>query len=282
MRKNAQKILYFFCHQIFGFHNSLFTQKQKGNSLLSVVIAAGIMITLSYQFASFMIYNLKAMKQYELKSDKEAAKRLLISSVSCADSLPYGSCKPGSNISIKRRSKISGVKTVIENYGTKFGSYTLKAECSGSGDGIVIKAARLAKNGNVFSKNLNAFVPDPLTQKIATWESEDSLVFPQGFELCAGGGEDAEMNAGWMNMNNNCTGSMSTYKNSPEQECRNSGFRGFMGPCKGTTNLGTEVQGNLAAMKSNDNNWYWMCSGPAGISGGSSGSYCVNKVLCYQ
>jgi hypothetical protein len=73
---------------------------------------------------------------------------------------------------------------LVSKAGTLYGSFTARAECSPSRDGIILRLARLSNSGNVNSTVDNGFKPDPLTNKIAKWSDPGTLAQATGVYFC--------------------------------------------------------------------------------------------------
>jgi hypothetical protein len=67
--------------------------------------------------------------------------------------------------------------------GTEMFGLSLRAELDPSGEGVIVKAARLKTGSNINSNNPQVFLPDPLGKTI-TWADVKSNILPSGIPLC--------------------------------------------------------------------------------------------------
>jgi prepilin-type N-terminal cleavage/methylation domain-containing protein len=209
-----------------------------GMSLLEVLIAVGILGIVAVAFTKIFDNMNRGQKNIELKMDRHAIALSIGARVSCPDLESAGSpcTTSGKLVELKDRSN----KTLISQSGSTFGSYTVRAECSPSKDGIILKAVRLTGDGDVNSSDPKFFRPDPLTGKIVKWSDSTSLMQPSGAYICPSSGTGSfewvtlpcdayeSYGLGW-----NCvvTGNLN-----PEKFCKSQGFSTFSGTCRHDAN----------------------------------------------
>ena len=160
-----------------------------GFGLLEVIIVIGILGIIAAGLNTVMNNLMKANKKITLDVDKEALKLLIMSKVSCDDTLTTSTCTSTAPIPLKTR--IGGALTTFvdggSGTGTKIGGFTILAKCASSPTtGIEIRFARLSSSGSLASTDQADFLADPLTGQKITWADDRSLAYKAGITLCAG------------------------------------------------------------------------------------------------
>lgn len=158
---------------------------EHGGSLVAVLVAVGIGGMLALGISAIATNGFRAQSSVERRSDREAVKNFLIARVSCRGT--SASCTPGQPVEL-RTENANGVSSVLVGIGgQKFGDVGVRAECSPSGTGTIVRSARLLKGTAI---SAGKFAPDPLTGKVVTFSDPESLVLPDGIEMCSGAGLD--------------------------------------------------------------------------------------------
>ena len=167
-------------------------RSQKGFTIVSVLIAAGIMSVVLMGTMQMLTFLNSANRSLELKGDKESMRRFLLERTSCSTTLgpnAAASCPQGQLIDLKARHLDGSEVVVISKDGTKpgNGSWTYRAE--GDADAsIIVRATLLKRKSAIKSGNADDFYPDPMTKKTVTWNDPESLLFPAGQTLCGSNG----------------------------------------------------------------------------------------------
>lgn len=158
---------------------------QHGGALLNVVVAVGLGGIVVAGMTKMMSNSMRAQKRVSNDVDKSAIKQMLLDVVDCKESLDQ--CNGTNPINVYRHRK-DGPELFIKNTGSgsRFGFWALRANCNGTDDGIIVRAARLKPNKSIFSTNKEDFQPDPLSNQIYTWNNDQSLLFGDGIEICGG------------------------------------------------------------------------------------------------
>lgn len=167
---------------------------ERGNALLSVIVALGLAGMIFAGISAGLGTAFKASASLSLDGDREALKQMLLTAVSCSDTVTAAACAQPI-IELKRRHANGTVSTLATRTGagTKFGKWTIRASCNATRDGIVVRAARLAPGGTLTSTSNTHFLPDPLSNKLVKWSSPESLLFGPGVEICALPAPDAAL-----------------------------------------------------------------------------------------
>ena len=186
--------------------------RESGSGLVGAMIGVGIVGLSALAISQMTSFGLKGQTHLRIAGDREALKRMVLDSVNCGSSLTPTTCPTTGFVTLKRLHKDGTVTTLATNTGagTKIGRWTLRGECSASGDGLVIRTAALAPTGNLDSIEPAQFLSDPLTNAVVTWSDPRSLLFEDGIELCsATGGNEvrSESSNGALIAANACSGS---------------------------------------------------------------------------
>ncbi len=153
--------------------------------MIETLLALGIVGILAYQFNGLFNQSTRAQKSLALSSDRESIKRLLLRSISCADSFTPGTCPKSGGVDLYR--PIHGVPAVyIPALGRRFGEWVVRAECSVDNSGLLVRAVRMRDGAPLNSQNPADFLESPLGGGITTWTSPQSLLFPMDLPLCYG------------------------------------------------------------------------------------------------
>lgn len=208
--------------------------KDQGASLVEVIMAMGLMGILSIGIMKFFDNNNRLVQNTNIKMDKQAIILDLQSRAICPDqAILLASCgAPGVLVDLKD----AAGKIIVSKSGSKFGHFTVRAECNSSKNAIVIRLTRLSDSGTVNSTADADFKPDPLTSKIIKWTDPGSLGQPVGTNFCSGSSNgattwvameyDGSFKVGWQLF------SLIKGNLSPDQYCISKGFKGAGGECK--------------------------------------------------
>lgn len=160
------------------------TANELGFSLASMVIALGLISVVVFVASRVISFNMKSENRLRQNYDKNALKMQLLQAVQCPEVLNSSIC---ADFLTLRRISSSGLGPVLISgigQGSKFGAWTLRAECNATHDGVVIRAAQLSSTGTLTSTQDVDFQPDSLTGKIVKWSDTASLLFPENIEIC--------------------------------------------------------------------------------------------------
>ncbi len=167
--------------------------------VLSAFISAGMIAYLVYNDAS--IFSKKEQQHASLTADRQALLEYFQRQVSCAYSYSDLTC-PSSTFVPLYKNYNGSKKTIVEPTGTKFGNWTVRAECSPNNKGLVVRAVRLKAGGTVNSTDTAQFLPDPLTQTTYTWNSPLALLQPSPQTICpktsSKGFPKPDFDSGWV------------------------------------------------------------------------------------
>lgn len=175
-----------------------------GSVLLAVIIGLGVLTTVIIITTKRNKDQISALHFSSIEGDKEVFRQMLINRTSCSLSLPNGVCPSGSLVQVFGKTSSGAQETIIsdQNPATRFGAWVLRAECVGSGDAIVVRAARLTSKGGIDSTDDNDFLLTPLTNKKVTWDSDQSYLFPPKKPLCPKTSDEGfpapDFNSGWI------------------------------------------------------------------------------------
>ena len=174
----------------------LFKGKQRGLSLLGVLVACAILGIVAVSLSRMLGFSFVSQQSIVRKNDFEAIRQMVMSSISCDKTMaaigdPATACSGTNGSVVALRNKSNGV--IVNDSGShKIGKFTVVAKCFTSG--LEIRAAALkpgatalvagSGGGYEFSNNPANFSPDPMTKKVTAWDSPSSLVFPAGSAPC--------------------------------------------------------------------------------------------------
>lgn len=134
-------------------------------------------------FSQTLVQLFKGQKQIDHQSELAAISHFLLTKVSCRNSIDSNTCSTsGTLIELVDHHN----NKIVENSGkgTKFGRFTLRAECGGEGEHVIVRANTLTSRGHLNSNNRQDFAVHPLTKKKEPWRSSKTLVFKRGIALC--------------------------------------------------------------------------------------------------
>lgn len=163
--------------------------REDGASLVAVLVALGLTGIIATVVSSLMEQGMAGKSHFQNAGDREVLRRMMVSAVSCEDSLTPGICSsPGAIVPLRRRHSNGSLSVIASSSGagTKYGKFTVRAECNATGDGLIIRAVMLADSGTLSSTAAADFRPDPLTKRVETWQTSKSLLMPDNVELCSG------------------------------------------------------------------------------------------------
>ncbi|MEZ4743293.1 MAG: hypothetical protein R3B45_12750 [Bdellovibrionota bacterium] len=161
-----------------------------GFSLLSALVAISVISIGAVAFLKMNKSSIRSQHHASLKADKLAIAQMILNSTACDLALPSGSCTPGNLLKLERRHTASATTSVLVSdagAGSKYGTWTPRAVCNATGDGVLLQMTRLSSSGNLHSTHDNKFAKDPLTGKIIKWSDPESYVFGVGVEMCSDG-----------------------------------------------------------------------------------------------
>lgn len=166
-------------------------------SLISALVGLAVAGVVTVAMMNTLDTTMRSQKRLELRADREAIKQLMLSAVSCTETIPPEGCAANEPVEVKRRTHSGDSRALVKipsgAHGTRIGAFAVTAYCNADGDGIIVRAARLKKGRSFDSVESSDFVSDPITGKIGTWQDDDSRIFPKDADLCSGtGGSDAK------------------------------------------------------------------------------------------
>lgn len=162
---------------------SKLNSSESGFSIVSALVGLALSMAIVAAVSNFMSQGFRGQKAISLRVDKIALAEHLMARVDCTASYVDGITCP-SAIPVKLLREDGSTLVSNTGTGTKFGEWTIRAECLASNDGIAVKAARL-KPGKLLNTTLATdFNADPLTRKIETWSHENSLLMPDSIGIC--------------------------------------------------------------------------------------------------
>jgi hypothetical protein len=155
------------------------------NSLISILMAVGLASLVVMFGSQVFMTGQKQVDDLRLQDELLALKSKLITQLDCDKTIvDVTVCDtPGTLVAVK-----DGAGEVLfgnSGSGTRFGEWTVRAECVGDSDGLALRVARLKPTGTLASANVNDFLPDRLTGRTYTWSSPESLLFGTGVTLCS-------------------------------------------------------------------------------------------------
>ena len=166
---------------------------QLGVGLMEVVIAMGLMSIVIAGVTVFMSRSMNSQSSLELRGDKEAMRRRLTDQVSCAATMnPTAAAVcpgPGTFVALNGMNA-NGVFTLLPAQGQKIGRIWYRAECTGAGGPINVRAVHLRPGVTIATASSPGdYMPDPMTNQTVTLNNSQSLLFPANGEPCGGGGQ---------------------------------------------------------------------------------------------
>ncbi|MCX6116657.1 MAG: hypothetical protein NT027_03885 [Proteobacteria bacterium] len=160
--------------------------KEAGFSMATVFVG----IALSSMVAVFINESLssgfKGQKALELRMERAGILQYLNANLDCSKNITSSLCPSSGPVQLLRSD--GSVLISKAGTGTKYGNWTLRADCLSSGDGYAIKAAMLLPGKTLASTQNDNFRKDPLTGKTVNWNSSDALLMPAGEGLCQASG----------------------------------------------------------------------------------------------
>jgi len=187
--------------------------KQKGMSLISVLVAAGIFLLIAVQMQKQISSSMRGQALLRDLSDLEAMKRLLITTIDCNASMQADPCIYQGQIVALRRGNSNDDFISASGSGTRFGHWTLRAECNDADGDVIVRAARLKPGSLLTSESAEHFLPDPLTGRVYTWQDTRSLIFPAGLPLCPAGSGNGSSGSGSSSVSFYCAGTSAALVN---------------------------------------------------------------------
>lgn len=163
------------------------TDRQRGIGLLEIIIGLGIVGILMMFLSDSLKLAFRGSKSVTLRTELEAIRRTMLTRVSCANSFNASTCSTAGQL-VALRDRTGAVIIGNTGAGTKFGDWTVRAECNASLDGVFLRAARLRSNGTLTSSAASDFIPDPTSNVTVTWSDPKSLLFPSGTFICPSSG----------------------------------------------------------------------------------------------
>jgi prepilin-type N-terminal cleavage/methylation domain-containing protein len=162
---------------------------EQGFSLVELMIAIGVASIVTLGVSTVVSTALKSSSSLQSGVDKQALARFMLESVSCADTMPNGTCTPNQTVTVYRRSKVGALSTIATatNPGTIYDGYTVRADCDSTGNGLIFRATKLSSSGNLTSTSAIDFALDAFNQSIVKWTDSKSLLYPANVQLCTAG-----------------------------------------------------------------------------------------------
>lgn len=148
---------------------------ERGFSLVSILIAAGLIAIGGVIVSSILTKTMKGNKSVQMTDELTSTKRILRDKVDCKKTLDKQSCPSnGKYFPLKDKSD----RIIGANHGKfwKLGSWTLRASCNA--EDMTIEFAQTDVQGS--------FLKDPLTNKVQDW----TKLFPDGELSCSSTVED--------------------------------------------------------------------------------------------
>ena len=243
------------------FFTAFVGKRQQGVGLMEIMVALAIAGILMAFMSESLKTAFRGSKSVSLKTDLEAIKRTVLSRVSCVKSFTTSTCATAGQL-VQLKDSSDNVIISGSGAGTKFGDWTVRAECSADKDGIFMRAVRLRSGGTLTSTASSDFIPDPLTNSSVTWADTHSLLFPANTYICPTGAEVAarvpmparesyaSVSNGpgtWSCTAGQCAGSdgriFGIYTKSPDEICVDRGYRYATGSCY-IANVATPLTGS--------------------------------------
>ncbi len=170
-------------------------QSERGTSLISAVIAIGIVTLASTHLFRTTSQSMSSMRFVEQRGDMESIRQMLISgldcsatfldnavntNVDCSSTSALNGQSSGKFLRLRRATLNGGVHYItgsLETSGNfanagRFGDWYLRATCSEAEQSLVIRVARGTSTGT--------FAKDPLTGQVLDWNHPSSLLFGSG------------------------------------------------------------------------------------------------------
>jgi type II secretory pathway pseudopilin PulG len=172
-------------------------KNQKGFTLLHAVVAIAIASIMIPVMAVTFKNSMRTQRHLEMNSQLEAIRRMLIENTSCHDTLKDVNCDGAINV-VSRSNADGPGRILIEDSGSQFGSWTLRAICDKKTFNVIVEVAGIRMSQDEKSKNKGMgkskgkgkgkknyaqseeFTLDPLNGKELGWK----FLFPEGLALC--------------------------------------------------------------------------------------------------
>jgi hypothetical protein len=152
-------------------------------SMVSAIVGLGVASIIVMFVSQMLSQSMKGQKSTEIRADRLAIARHILARVDCSKSfLPTTCDTTGPKI---LRDKDNAVLIKNASPETKFGSFSIKVECSSNGNFLLARAAILTASGTLTSTSDSHFIADPLSKKVVNWSNELSLLYPEGVGVCA-------------------------------------------------------------------------------------------------
>jgi hypothetical protein len=164
------------------------SSSQSGFTLIGAVISLAIGAIAAVGMSRMLASSFSFQGKVERDANRTALKNLIVSAVSCRDTLPAGTCIPGDLVELKRKRADGTVATLVSSLGTgtRFGNIAVRAVCGADGESVFAQAARLKPGLPISSSVLASFLPDPFDQMVIDWDNPKALLLAPGLPLCLG------------------------------------------------------------------------------------------------
>ena len=159
---------------------------RSGFTIMELLVTAAIVAVVVHFAGRITFDSYLGINKLDNSSLRTEAAKYLMETVDCTKSFVATGSQRTCKTAGPKVLKDKGGNTIVANTaaGTKYGQVTLKAECNGANDGLIIKARYLTSSGNLTSTSPASFMPDPLTGQRQTWADPQSLLLPGGVTLC--------------------------------------------------------------------------------------------------
>ncbi len=162
--------------------------RESGLSIVEVLVCLAVLTPAFVLLEKNYLLNKRLQTDNSINYERELIKMMVIKMVACEESQPASACPLTGFADLNKITQDGLVENFISKTGAgrKYGSWTLRAECSPSNDGFVIRAARLNPSGTLLSTQDADFIPDPVSKKVETWSHPNTLLYGDGITLCGG------------------------------------------------------------------------------------------------
>jgi hypothetical protein len=158
-----------------------------------VLLALGVSAILLYGLQVRMVRLSKAASALDSAQERQTLRNYLRQHVSCPDTLKRDLCVLGL-VPMTKRNSDQTKETIVtdQGAGSKFGRYTVRAECDSNVKYLDVRVAKLQAGATLRSTLSTDFLPDSFG-KIVTWNDAKSQLFPPGSELCSKGNRPVDL-----------------------------------------------------------------------------------------
>ncbi|MCX6117201.1 MAG: hypothetical protein NT027_06650 [Proteobacteria bacterium] len=156
-------------------------------SMVSAIVGLGVASIIVMFVSQMLSQSMKGQKSTEIRADRLAIARHILARVDCSKSFLPTTCDTAGPKILRDKDNVVLIKNASPE--TKFGSFSIKVECSADGKYLLARAAILAPGGTLTSTSDSHFIADPLSKKVVNWTNVLSLLYPEDVGVCADTGE---------------------------------------------------------------------------------------------